>query len=294
MPDRRAWRLDLAALLLFAAGALAALALCSYDPADLPGQVYPPRPAPRNLLGAPGAYAAHAVVQALGVAAYVWLGAWLALVLLLLRRRDWPRGPLRLAGWLLLVPAAAAAADRWGAAWPGATPFGAGGAAGAWLNLWFEERLRPEAQVAVLGAALALGLVLAGGFLVRRLAWRLWRLAALLGRGLAGAWRAVRGAARLFRRRQRPAPVLEVRGLPAPPIRELAPPGEERAAGAGDVPIRHHEEPLPPAAPEGEVGAPDLRNGVRSERERFADFELPPLTLLEDPKPLALGDHEQR
>src|SRR5262245_48344051 len=113
MPERRAWRLDLAALILFALGAVATVALVSHDPADLPGSVYPPPSETRNLLGQPGAQLAGALLSALGLAAGVWLAAWFVQVVVLLRRRDWLLWSFRLGGWLLLVPLTAVLAQRW-------------------------------------------------------------------------------------------------------------------------------------------------------------------------------------
>src|SRR5262245_53432576 len=49
MAARRAWRLDLAAVVLFAAGLVVAVAVFSHDPADLPGAVHPHHPDPHNL-----------------------------------------------------------------------------------------------------------------------------------------------------------------------------------------------------------------------------------------------------
>lgn len=95
MLKNRAWRLDLAAGILLCTGMLVALAVFSFDPADLPGSVYPADEEPRNILGAPGASIAGELVQTLGVAVYVWLAAWFVFVLLLLLRRRWLAWTLR-------------------------------------------------------------------------------------------------------------------------------------------------------------------------------------------------------
>src|ERR1700676_1341906 len=96
---RAAWRLDLTAAILLCAGLLVALAVFSYDPADLPGSVYPPQAEPRNVLGPAGAWLAGELVGALGVAVYVFLAAWFVGVLLLLQRKKWLAWLLRLTGW---------------------------------------------------------------------------------------------------------------------------------------------------------------------------------------------------
>ena len=72
---------------------MVALAVFSYDPADPPGTaVFPPNKRPTNLLGAPGACAAHELVGALGLAVHVLLASWFVLVLLLFLRRGLLRG----------------------------------------------------------------------------------------------------------------------------------------------------------------------------------------------------------
>ncbi len=303
-PGRSLWRLDLAAGVLLAAGLVAALCVFSHDPADPPGAtVYPPNERPHNFLGAPGAEASHALLGALGLAAYVLLASWFVLIVLLLARRGRGRWSLRLAGWLLLVPAAAALADRvaFGDGWP---PPGPGGSIGAWLSLWLERHLPPAGQAVVLGAAVLFALVLAADVV-------LWRAVKV-------AWAALRGAAHwgrrfVFSQGARPAPRAPARAAPRAPViqrldasptpaeedpeedqeeREsppLSPPAPRRS-----IPIRYHDRidsthvtaaaphKTPPAAPAACEKASD----------RFADYELPPLDLLEDPEPLDHGDQD--
>ena len=95
-------------------GLAVSLALLTYDPADLPGRVYPVNAAPKNLLGRTGALLARSLHDSLGISVYLLLGVWLATVMLLLLRRRWLRWGLRLTGWLVLMPAIAVAATRWG------------------------------------------------------------------------------------------------------------------------------------------------------------------------------------
>src|SRR5260370_731222 len=105
MSSRRPWRLDAAALTLFVAGLALALAVLTYDRADLAGRVYPVNPTPKNLLGRSGALLARALHDSLGVGVFLFLGLWLSLVLLVYLRRHWLRWGLRVAGWMLLVAA---------------------------------------------------------------------------------------------------------------------------------------------------------------------------------------------
>ncbi len=81
MPAPRLWRLDVTAGALLLSGLLVALALFSYDPADLPGNVAPTNLSPHNLLGVPGATLAAALIAALGVAVPLLLAAWFVVVL---------------------------------------------------------------------------------------------------------------------------------------------------------------------------------------------------------------------
>src|SRR5438046_377732 len=117
MADRRPWRLDVTAGCLLGTGLLLAVAFYSYDPADLPGAVYPTNLVARNLLGLPGAYLAHGLRQSLGVAAPLFVACWFVLVLMFLLRRWWTWA-WRLFGWLLLVPSIAIVADRLREHWP--------------------------------------------------------------------------------------------------------------------------------------------------------------------------------
>src|SRR5205085_9107737 len=71
----------------------------------------------------------------------------------------------------------------------------------------------------------------------------------------------------------------------------LAGPGEE----GRDIPIHHHDvaaATLDETAP-GKKAVPIRRSEADLEGERFADFELPPLTLLEEPQPFPYAEHDQ-
>jgi DNA segregation ATPase FtsK/SpoIIIE, S-DNA-T family len=292
MSDHLRRRLDVVAGSLLFAGLLTALALVTHDPADLPGTTYPTNPTPHNLLGPAGAALSAGLLGALGVAAFFLLAAWMVLVLtLLVRRRPlaWAR---RLAGWALLVPSSAVLADAWGEAGP-SFPAGAGGSLGAWLALALADHLAETVHLSLVAAVTALACLLAFDFLWRR---------------LARACRAA--AARTLRlpRRLLPRPPFGKRRAPAVPIRHIgtaprapgppeAPPEDGESAADADtrtIPIHHHSAPSLSA----EVGVtvpPLTRQGPRpqSEQERFADYELPPLSLLEDPQPLPPGSQDQ-
>jgi S-DNA-T family DNA segregation ATPase FtsK/SpoIIIE len=343
----RAWRVDLAAGVLLALGVLTGAALVSYDPADLPGSVYPAHAPPRNLLGLTGAWLARSLIESAGVAAYVWLAGWFVFVAILFRRRDWLVGSLRLGGWLVLVPCIAVLSQRWVQPLTTSPTPGIGGSLGAWLDLWLNETFSP-----LIGFLLLLGCTMLAAALATDLIWRrvfralvrllaavlrlvgwLVRRANRIGQG-GRAWltrtgAGIRGGIARWRtrwRERRPLPPLrtpvsnppraggpalvispgpsgEVRlgGTPAPvpaviPIHHLQPGSlPEEASAEEDTRAEGDAEPFPERL-EGEPALALVENGpgLYSERERFADYELPPCTFLEDAKPFDYAAHEQR
>ena len=118
MAERRASATDGLGWLLLICGLVAALCVLSHEPAAS---------AP-NLLGAPGHWLAEELYAALGSAVYVLLVAWFVLVLMLLVGKGWLRWTRRFAGWLVLLPVTAVAADWLGSDWLPGPIFGSGGA----------------------------------------------------------------------------------------------------------------------------------------------------------------------
>src|SRR5258708_25146559 len=100
MSEVRNLKADLAALILLALAAFLAVALCTYDPADPPGDlVHPPRTEVFNACGRFGAWTAHGLFQTLGLGAY-YLVFSLAVLDAALLRRQVIRDPwLRAIGW---------------------------------------------------------------------------------------------------------------------------------------------------------------------------------------------------
>jgi DNA segregation ATPase FtsK/SpoIIIE, S-DNA-T family len=281
MSDRRSWRLNVAAGVLLVLGLVLAAAVFSHDPADLDEGVYPLHHTPHNLLGLPGAMAARALVGDLGAAAYVFLAAWFVLVLPLFWRRGWWTCRLRLPGWLLLTPCAAILFDRFGGDWPGGPPAGQGGALGAWLSLWLAAHFDPRVQFALLGICLLTGLALSADFITRRLP-RITRWAGV--KGFQFLWSAVglpdkRPLVRPFKKTAQPI-------VRAPDAAEPSAP--ESLKSPHTIPIVHHQTTAPSESPGKTAAVP-----VPSDHERYADYKLPPLKLLEDAKPLDLGNQDQ-
>src|SRR5262249_27371751 len=161
------------------------------------------------------------------------------------------------------VPATAVLAERFAGEWAGAPATGAGGAVGAWLSVLLAEQLGEGGQwAALIGGAAAGGLLALEVVVVR------------LGRGRRRVGR---------RRRPRP-PVSEPRPRPAGGLVVL-----------DDIPIHHHDacDPQPVGVVDLGRDEPCLSNGLRSEKDRFADFVLPPMTLLEDAKPVVHTEQDQ-
>ena len=279
MSDRRTWRINIAASVLLVVGFLLAAAVFSHDPADLDEGVYPLHHTPHNFLGLPGAMAARALVGGLGAASYVFLAAWLALVLPLFWGRGWRIYPLRLPGWLVLIPCAAILCDRFGAEWSGGPPAGAGGALGAWLSIWLAGHFDPRVQIVLLGVCLLIGLALSADFLTRRLP-RITRWAGVTA--FRFLWSSIVPERRPISRSYKKA---------TPSLNRLpdagAPPTPESSNNPHTIPIIHHQV----AAPAESLGKTAVAGPT--DHERFADYKLPPLKLLEDAKPLNLGNQDQ-
>jgi S-DNA-T family DNA segregation ATPase FtsK/SpoIIIE len=277
MADSNRTRLDFFAWGLLAAGLLVAVALFSHEPG--PARAYPTT-ASRNLLGPGGAWLSQELYEALGIAVHVVLATWFTLVLLLLRGGS--RWLLRLAGWLLLVPCAAVLATWLGADLLGGPLTGGGGSVGAWLTDWLEQELSLLGRGVVIGTCLIAGLLLAADYVLLRVGRLGWA-----------------GVHRVSRLRPRRAPAKEmprIRGTLRRPVPLIAKPAQDEEAEEeveGDeeepIPINHAEPPPEPRTP-----PPIIRPAPLPEEERFADFELPPLALLDDPQPFPYEEHDQQ
>jgi S-DNA-T family DNA segregation ATPase FtsK/SpoIIIE len=288
MSNRRAFRLDVAACCLLVSGLLVAVSVFSYDPADAPGRsVYPPNPTASNLLGPAGAWLASGLHETLGVALYVLLTSWLVVVVLLFLRRSWLTWSLRLAGWLLLLPCVAVSADRMGPGLLGGPPAGSGGTLGAWLSAWLQQSFQPAGQVIVVASCWFLSLSLTLDFALIYLVKWFGRRLSVLGSIFRHLWRRLAaGENTQLDPTTSPEPVTANKpfsvGTAIPinhPDLSAKPPLE--AASAPESPT------VVPSAP------PIVRPRPMTQDNPFADFELPPLDLLEDPQPFPYEEHDQ-
>jgi S-DNA-T family DNA segregation ATPase FtsK/SpoIIIE len=290
MADRGGTRMDFLAWGLLLTGLVVALCVFSYDPPT--GGVYPP-PAWTKLFGPAGVWLEQELYETLGIAVYALLASWFVLVLLLLRENRWAWS-FRLLGWLLLLPCATVIADVLGPDLLGGPIAGSGGALGALLNSWLEDQFGPVGGFLVFAGCFGLGLVLALDFLLlagwrvnQRLGTFSWNFLKILGRigAFAFCW------TKLFKR----APIQIRHHLDQWATDENDIP--EAVPETDAIPIRHangsDEDETHPAAPEPRI-LPINRPQVIGDQERFANFELPPLTLLEDPEPFPYEEHDQR
>ncbi|HEY7329875.1 MAG TPA: DNA translocase FtsK 4TM domain-containing protein [Gemmataceae bacterium] len=273
MPDRRHWRLYLAVSLLLAIGGF--LALSVIDSVSVGAT----ESARENRFGPLGGALAYELRQALGAAVYVFLAGWLVVLVRLVLRRSWLGWSLRSLGWLLLVPVAAVLAERNPELAPPCSipPLGSGGSIGGWLNDWMNGALPPMGQDILLGSCLVLGAVLTLDVELRLLLRLLWQqlrpnfdLSAMVKRLLP---------------RRSPPPIVWTPVAPEQPqVRlhvepEIEEDEEEQANGAKIIPIHHHNEIVRP---------------LEEDRERFADYKLPSLKLLEEPQPFDYRAHDQQ
>jgi S-DNA-T family DNA segregation ATPase FtsK/SpoIIIE len=281
MLGNRQWRLDLAAAVLFIVGVALAVAVVSHDVADQADIVFPPNSAPKNLLGAPGAWASGILLQALGIGTYVFLISWFVLVLLLFLRRDWLRWSRRIVGCLVLVPAVAVLAAQRSDSWQIYAPAGPGGTVGLALAHVLKTNLNPVAPAVFVAAAFGLGIALALDALLRPLPVAGWRCAKAAGRVAirARGWLALLQLSR---------PATQTTETPSPPVATHSTIALQSASGPRPIPVRHHA-----AALNGHAGDIELSAANGTDPRRFADYQLPSLKLLEDPQPVAADAHDQ-
>jgi S-DNA-T family DNA segregation ATPase FtsK/SpoIIIE len=288
---RRPLRLDLTACVLLAAGLLVALCLFGYDA----GSVRSPRVS-THLLGPLGDAVGKSLTNALGHAAYLFLATWFVVVVMLFMRRRWLTWSLRLAGWIILLPCAAVIADMIGPDLLGGPITGPGGSLGTWMSRRLAAELHPVGRWLALGSATLLGLVLALDvvlvFITRRtvrpVATAGWKgMRKMVSRSLSGVrWFAAP--------EPKPSDFTEA---PAPATAKLAA-AHPPAPVDSNIPIHHHDQ----TAKEGTTirvdgPAPILpinRHAPLPDADRFADFELPSLSLLEEPQPFPYAAHDQQ
>jgi DNA segregation ATPase FtsK/SpoIIIE, S-DNA-T family len=275
MPNRRYWRLYLAACVLLASGVF--LALSVFDSVSAASR--------SNRLGPVGGAIAYELRQSLGAAVYVFLLGWFVVLIRVVLRRSWLGWSLRSLGWLFLVPCTAVLAERLPELSPAGAlpPLGCGGSIGAWLNGWLDSALPPTGQDLLLGGCLLLGVVLTLDVELRlllRLLWRRFRdsleLPAMAKRLLPRRAGSVSdGKASVAY-----ASGSSGRSRPERGNEEDEEVEDEPANGAKIIPIHHHNK--------------IVRHSEEEDRERFVGYKLPSLKILEEAQPFDDRAHDQQ
>jgi S-DNA-T family DNA segregation ATPase FtsK/SpoIIIE len=285
MRERPEPRFDGAAWVLLLCGLLVALCVFSDDPAS----------ATPNFLGPPGAWLAGEITLALGSTVPILLANWFVLVLLLLVRKHRLLWMGRLLGWLILLPCAAIAADWLGPDRLGGPLVGSGGAIGSWLHALLAESLPSPLAGLAFGAASLVGILLAADFAVRWCCSLLYCVCL----GLSGTLAAISGKAEAWcesRRAQQATRTETRKGMFDIPI-------VHRRAAPVDKPTEAPEpavETTVSTAADSAEEAPRILPIVRTpevpleDEHTFEDYELPPLSLLEEPEPFAFEEHDQK
>jgi S-DNA-T family DNA segregation ATPase FtsK/SpoIIIE len=303
---KRRYRLNLVAGLCLIGGLVFALSVLSYDPADPPAPIADPEAAlPSNFLGFGGAWLAYQLFATFGAAAYLFFGTWFLLVFVLFLRRDFFKWTRRIVGSLLLTLWTASVAEYFHVAVSFVQP-GGGGSMGRWIAESLGATVGSIGCVAIFAAAILVALALLSDV--------------ALVRGLRWSWSAIRAACRWLGRSARWAgkilhrPQPAITRLPMPGMRSQSirgnlgsikkgtdRPAKSARKNGADIPIHHHaraaraavDTPAVSAEATIEALVPIERPKLQSDNERFADYELPPLALLEEPEPFPHEQHDE-
>ncbi len=298
------WRLDAVALTVFAAGLALSVAVGT-------GRALTPGP---NALGDAGDQLAAFLVEPLGWAAPALLVGWFAVAALLVVTRNPLRVSVRVTGWALLALTAAAWAD--GAKLAPVAVAGPGGSIGAFTRAELDDRAPPPWDYLTLAGAALVGLALAADRLVVGVALLVWALvrrlwqaggwvnekvgdasAAVLGVGWRAGAAVGRKALAALKPVPKPAAPAPDPAAPAsvpitrptvymPPSEPVPDAPESRVE---DIPIHSHADEHDPSAL-----AALLRAVAPPEEDHSQAYELPALTLLNDPDPFPVEDHAQK
>ncbi|GIW79295.1 MAG: hypothetical protein KatS3mg105_1102 [Gemmatales bacterium] len=280
-------RNEIAALLLLIVGLVLVLSICTRDSAD----------PSRNVLGGFGEWLGHLLVETFGLAVYALLAGWLVLVLLLFLQREVLKWSLRLLGWIVWLPVVALLADRLTDRFPTVAKAGAGGTLGAWLADWFSSHFYPIGRIIMVAAASILALLLTADFLV---------IGALRqGKVIMGRLLPLLTIVLTFRRRKG----VRRKGKPMGKTKSQTGKNETPMTEDGEdviplddyqcddeaIPIRHPEMSIQEDADKKTAADLAIARPMppATDEDRFADFELPPLSLLEDPEPFPYEEHDQ-
>jgi len=270
-------RLDAVALTSFAALSLFAFALATYPPlTGLRARV--PEASP---VIAP-------VANALGFAAIVLALGWFCLTVLYVKRRGIGRLFARCLGWLILIATSATAIDTTAhrLTLPPASAYGPGGSIGAYLRFFLDDRAVPYQVLIIVGFV---GVLLAADNLIRSLLRIIWIAVRGIAIGAKASNRFVENRTNyviesIQKKREERAAVVNLTPMETVPIPIHKPPELRLVPRDDDEP---NEIPI-------ERAPLMITRPAIAETETVVDFELPPLTLLNDPDAFAVEDHESK
>ncbi|MBJ7495777.1 MAG: DNA translocase FtsK 4TM domain-containing protein, partial [Gemmataceae bacterium] len=245
----------------------------------------------KNPLGSMGTWISSTFFRFLGLSSFFILGTWFTLVFGLLLRNHPFTWILRLAGWLTLIPAASVIATMNQEFLPLVSPAGSGGSLGSLLFL--ESRnIIPEWMI----MPIAIVVALAASFLALPAVWNtlgiglrfaltnLLKLLVSITRLLGSILQLSKKLIPIKAENQIDASKSEskVFVIEKPAVKPRV---KNQNKVEDGIPIFHHEKFN--AKQENKVASALLVN-TTSEK-----YELPPMSLLEDPKPLAVNTQEQ-
>jgi S-DNA-T family DNA segregation ATPase FtsK/SpoIIIE len=295
-------RVDAIVLTLFAVGAILSASVLS----RLSGR--------RPFLGDVSEWIASPVLEPLGWASLVFLAGWFVAASLLIVSRSPLWIGTKALGWIVLATWTSVAVDWHGLGLSQVSSAGRGGSIGAYLRFALEDAFDPLVASVVFWCILLAGLLLA--------AYRLlYGMARICARGFLAAWKAAvwgnnrvadgsekvlmglgsaarvvgQGATGLAKvageaiksRKPTAGTSVSVSIDTPPPIGSpLAVASPPEPARPEDIPIHVHSGPSP---------IPLLKTAPSDDAQPSnIDYELPPLSLLSDPEPFPVEDHEQK
>jgi S-DNA-T family DNA segregation ATPase FtsK/SpoIIIE len=240
-----------------------------------------------NLLDAPGEFLAALIIEPVGWAALVFITGWFAVSGLLVVSRSAWRIAARSAGWLILTVTVAAILD--GTRLSAAAIAGPGGSIGAFLRLAIEDATRFPWDLVVLSVGVVGGLLLAAewfvigaGRIASEAMARLWTAAVWGNEKVAsGSDQVIAGLGTVAAVLRPEWPANPQSGSPgAIPITHPAPAPES-------IPIHFHSDVSTRTPP------PRVLRPAEPPPED-EPYELPPLTLLNDPEPFPVEEQEAK
>ncbi len=303
----RNWFWDAVATGMLFFGFILGIALLGQDP-SFPTSYETTDFISKNPLGLTGTWISSTIFKFLGLSTFFVLGTWFTLVFGLLLRShplDWI---LRLVGWFTLIPSTSILASLHQELLPMVSPSGAGGSLGHLLTLELksiisEQFIYPIAvTTTLLGSFLALPVVWSAlGFGLRIVITRMIKLFILLNSWIKNSFLFVRNLFTRFIAGRSTEPEFTSKVFVIEKAQEIdktsvidkvleksfvRPPSKKHEKNNDGIPIFHHgkstskqdSKPVEPLQPSLSI----------SEK-----YELPSMSLLEDPKPLAVNNQEQ-